>query len=80
LLGPEIPLAARIIHVADSLDAMTTKRLDRDELTFDEALAEIRRGRGTDFCETCVDALERAVAAREIGRLTPVREKSEAVA
>ena len=74
LLGDEIPLAARIIHVADSLDAMTTKRLYREELTFEDALAEIRRGRGTDFCASCVDALDRAVAARLIGRLTPVRE------
>ena len=73
LLGDEIPLAARIIHVADALDAMTTKRLYREERSFEEALEEIRRGRGTDFCSLCVDALERAVAARRIGRLTPVR-------
>jgi len=74
LLGDELPLAARIIHVADALDAMTTKRLYRDERSFEDALAEIRRGRGTDFCELCVDALERAVASRRIGRLVPVRE------
>ena len=74
LLGDEIPLAARIIHVADSLDAMTTKRLYRDERSFEEALEEIRRGRGTDFCTLCVDAFERAVAKRLIGRLTPVRD------
>jgi len=74
LLGDEVPLAARIIHVADSLDAMTTKRLYREEMTFDDALAEIRRGCGTDFCELCVDALERAVALRLIGRLTVVQE------
>lgn len=74
LLGDEIPLAARIIHVADALDAMTTKRLYREERSFEEALDEIRRGRDTDFCGLCVDALERAVAARRIGRLTPVRE------
>jgi putative nucleotidyltransferase with HDIG domain len=74
LMGEEIPLAARIIHVADSLDAMTTKRLYREERSFEEALEEIRRGRGTDFCASCVDALERAVAAGLIGRVTPVRE------
>jgi putative nucleotidyltransferase with HDIG domain len=74
LLGEEIPLAARIIHVADALDAMTTKRLYREERSFEEALEEIRRGRGTDFCSLCVDALERAVAKRLIGRLTPVRD------
>jgi putative nucleotidyltransferase with HDIG domain len=73
LIGDEIPLSARIIHVADSLDAMTTKRLYRDEMSWEDALAEIHRGRGTDFCAMCVDALERAVAARRIGRLMPVR-------
>jgi putative nucleotidyltransferase with HDIG domain len=74
LLGDEIPLVARIIHVADALDAMTTKRLYREERSFEEAFEEIRRGRGTDFCELCVDAFEQAVAKRLIGKLTPVRE------
>jgi putative nucleotidyltransferase with HDIG domain len=74
LLDKEIPLAARIIHVADSLDAMTTKRLYRDARSFEEALEEIRRGRDTDFCGLCVDALERAVAGRRLGRLTLVPE------
>ncbi|HEX4324429.1 MAG TPA: HD-GYP domain-containing protein [Gaiellaceae bacterium] len=74
LIEKEIPLAARIIHVADSLDAMTTKRLYRDARSFEEALEEIRRGRDTDFCGLCVDALERAVAGRRLGRLTLVPE------
>src|SRR5207302_8886023 len=47
LLGDEVPLAARIIHVADAVDAMTTKRLYRDEMSFEDAIEEIRRGRGT---------------------------------
>jgi putative nucleotidyltransferase with HDIG domain len=74
LLGEEVPFAARIIHVADALDAMTTKRLYREEMSFEDALDEIRRGRGTDFCNSCVDALEQAIAKRSIGRLTVVRE------
>jgi HD-GYP domain-containing protein (c-di-GMP phosphodiesterase class II) len=53
---------------------MTTKRLYRAEMSWEDALAEIRRGRGTDFCEKCVDALDRAIAKRRIGRLMPVRE------
>jgi putative nucleotidyltransferase with HDIG domain len=74
LLGEEIPLSARIIHVADSIDAMTTKRLYRDGRSFEEALEEIRAGRDIDFCGLCVDALERAVASRKLGRLTLVPE------
>ena len=36
---------------------MTTKRLYRDEMSFEEALEEIRRGRGTDFCSASIAAL-----------------------
>jgi putative nucleotidyltransferase with HDIG domain len=68
----EIPLAARIIHVADSLDAMLTERPYRNALTFEEALAEIRRGRSTDFCASCVDAFERALARGLLLELLPV--------
>ncbi len=62
LRGDEIPVAARIIHVADSLDAMLTKRVYRDALSLEQALDEIRRGRGTDFCASCADALDEALA------------------
>lgn len=61
LLGDQIPLAARIIHVADALDAMLAHRLYRPARPAEEALGEIRAGKGTDFCPTCVDALERAL-------------------
>ena len=63
LRGDEIPLAARIIHVADALDAMLTKRVYRDARSLEQALSEIRRGRGTDFCSASADALEQAVRA-----------------
>ena len=77
LLGDEIPLAARIIHVADALDAMTTERFYRQALSFEVAMDEIHRSRGSDFCEACVDALERAVDAGKLGWLArePRRER-----
>ncbi|HLX32160.1 MAG TPA: HD-GYP domain-containing protein [Gaiellaceae bacterium] len=74
LIGDEIPLLARIIHVADAYDAMTTKRVYRDALSDDQAIDEIRRGRGTDFCEHCADALDRTVARGPIPRLVDARE------
>ena len=61
LTGDAIPLAARIIHVADALDAMTTRRVYRDAMSLDQALAELRRVSGTDFCTRCVEALESAL-------------------
>jgi putative nucleotidyltransferase with HDIG domain len=63
LAGDAIPLAARIIHVADALDAMTTRRVYREAMSLEQALEELRRGRGTDFCARCVDALELALSS-----------------
>jgi putative nucleotidyltransferase with HDIG domain len=72
LHGDEIPLAARIIHVADSLDAMLTKRVYRGAMTLQATLDEIRRGTGTDFCPRCVRALDQALAAGFAEQLAPV--------
>jgi len=49
LKGEEIPLGARIISVADALDAMTSKRPYRPVLTFKEALKELENNAGSQF-------------------------------
>ena len=59
LCGEEIPLGARIIHVADALDSMLTTRIYRAARPAAEALHELRRAAGTQFCPRCVGALER---------------------
>jgi diguanylate cyclase (GGDEF)-like protein/putative nucleotidyltransferase with HDIG domain len=59
LAGEEIPLGARIIHVADALDSMLTNRIYRAARPAAEALDELRRGGGSQFCPRCVGALER---------------------
>jgi len=59
LKGEEIPLGARIIHVADALDSMLTTRIYRAARPAAEALDELRRAAGTQFCPRCVAALER---------------------
>jgi len=59
LAGEEIPLGARIIHVADALDSMLTTRIYRAARPAPEALEELRRASGTQFCPRCVAALER---------------------
>lgn len=56
LSGDEIPLGARIIAVADSWDAMTSDRPYRQALDHDIALAELVRGRGTQWDGQVVDA------------------------
>jgi len=49
LKGEEIPLIARIINVADSYDAMTSKRIYGKELSKEEAITEMRSCAGTQF-------------------------------
>jgi putative nucleotidyltransferase with HDIG domain len=49
LAGGQIPLAARIVAVADAYDAMTTNRPYRAPLPCEVALAELRDGEGTQF-------------------------------
>ncbi|MBN1359916.1 MAG: HD domain-containing protein [Sedimentisphaerales bacterium] len=51
LVGDEIPLTGRIIGLADSFDAMTSKRVYRDAMSVEDALEEIRRGLGSQFDE-----------------------------
>jgi HD-GYP domain-containing protein (c-di-GMP phosphodiesterase class II) len=51
LAGDEIPLTGKIVGLADSFDAMTSKRTYRDAMTVEEALAEIEKGLGTQFDE-----------------------------
>jgi putative nucleotidyltransferase with HDIG domain len=66
LKGEEIPLGARIIHVADALDSMLTTRIYRAARPATEALEELRRAAGTQFCPRCVSALERILPVEEI--------------
>ena len=51
LAGDQIPMIARIISLADSFDAMTSKRTYRGAMTVEQALAEIGKGLGTQFDE-----------------------------
>lgn len=49
LRGDEIPLIGKIVMIADSFDAMTSKRTYRDAMTIDAALAEIKARLGQQF-------------------------------
>jgi HD-GYP domain-containing protein (c-di-GMP phosphodiesterase class II) len=49
LEGAEIPVAARILAVADTFDAMTSDRAYRRALPPERALAELERCAGTQF-------------------------------
>jgi putative nucleotidyltransferase with HDIG domain len=68
LTGEDIPLGARIIHVADAFDSMLTTRVYRPARPAHEALGELRRMAGTQFCPRCVGALE-AIVQTELGQV-----------
>jgi HD-GYP domain-containing protein (c-di-GMP phosphodiesterase class II) len=62
LRGEQIPLMARIIAAADTLDAMTTNRPYQSAMDVAYALEKIRACSGTKFDPAVVEALEAAVA------------------
>jgi putative nucleotidyltransferase with HDIG domain len=57
----DIPLAARIVHVADAYDAMTSARAYRAARPSSEALRELWRGAGAEFDADIVGALATAL-------------------
>ena len=63
LRGDEIPLAARIVHVADAYDAMTSARAYRLARPLGAAVAELRLYSGTQFDPECVKAFTEAIKA-----------------
>lgn len=70
LRGQEIPIGARILHVSDAFDSMISDRVYRSAMTLTEALAELRKAAGRQFCPTCVAALEKLVANGSLGHIT----------
>jgi putative two-component system response regulator len=69
LSGERIPLASRIVLVADSYDAMTSPRPFREALTHEEAIARLEAGAGHQFDPDAVSAF------KDINTLTHVYPK-----
>ncbi len=60
--GDELPITAWIVSAADAFDAMTSDRPYRKGMSLEMALAEIAKGRGTQFHPAVADAV--VIAAR----------------
>ncbi len=77
LIGDEIPLLARVLHVADAFEAMTAARPYRmTPLTQEQALGELRKYAGVQFDPKIVDAFVRTSwveGVRDPGRTVQTR-------
>jgi putative two-component system response regulator len=70
IAGAAVPLAGRIVAIADVFDALTQKRPYKAAWTVTDAVSEIERQRGRQFDPTLVDAFLRIIEQRE--RQAPV--------
>ena len=66
VVGEGIPLGARIIMIADTIDAMTTDRPYRKALTFEVVVTELQKYRGTQFDPKLVDCTVSSVSVRRL--------------
>jgi putative nucleotidyltransferase with HDIG domain len=78
LAGNGVPIDARIVHVADAFDAMTTTRSYRSALPLRAAIHEIERNSGRQFDPVAAKAFLRLIAQGriEIGKLEVSKEIS----
>ncbi|HWK30306.1 MAG TPA: HD domain-containing phosphohydrolase [Solirubrobacter sp.] len=59
LQGEAIPVAARLVHLADVFDVLVHERPYKESWTVEAAIAEIERGAGTDFDPAAVREFSR---------------------
>ncbi len=71
LASVDIPVGARIVHVADAIDSMLTTRVYRAGRTIEATMEELRACAGTQFCPRTTEA-----ALAVLGRFHGVDEKS----
>ncbi len=69
LAGEQIPLAARVVAVADAFDALTTERPYKHAWALQDAFDEITARKGSLFCPRVVSALEALHVAGRLLRL-----------
>jgi putative two-component system response regulator len=66
LAGPQIPLGARIVAVADSVEVMTSRQLYKQPKAPDEVVAELRACRSSQWDPQVVDLVLALVDAGEL--------------
>ena len=61
LKGEQIPLSARVMAVADVLDALTSPRVYKPAFPLSKALRIIEEGKGVQFDPDCVEVLKESI-------------------
>jgi putative nucleotidyltransferase with HDIG domain len=79
LRGTEIPLVARIVHVADAFDAMTSARAYRPARAMSEGLRELWRCAGAQFDAEVVQALATALPQIDLPAVADRRSRMSTV-
>jgi putative nucleotidyltransferase with HDIG domain len=80
LSGNNIPLAARIILISDTIDAMTTDRPYRKRLGLEVVVAELQKCKGTQFDPALVEVAVSSVSVRRlIAGATPASDERDIV-
>ena len=74
LVGADIPLAARIMAVADVFDALVSKRSYKDGMPFEKAMAIIKEGAGSHFDPMIVKAF--VDSADEVRKIAEARSET----
>lgn len=76
LKGEQIPRLARILSICDTFDAITSRRVYREQMAIEDALAEIDRVKGTqldkelaeifiEFVRTNLDTINKVMAKKQ---------------
>ena len=74
LAGEDIPLAARIVAVADVFDALTSIRPYKEAWKVSEALGHLTQQRGQHFDPRCIDSF-----MRQLDKVLAIRDKFQDV-
>jgi hypothetical protein len=78
LAGEAIPIGARIIMIADTMDAMTTDRPYRTALSFERVIEELRKLAGRQFDPALVELVVRSASIRAVVAARLAREAVQA--
>jgi putative two-component system response regulator len=79
LAGEDIPLAARVVAVADVFDALTHDRPYKSLWPVEQAISEIQQGAGTQFDPRVVDAFLETLAHADLPEQTGAPRRRESL-